>query len=46
MNYRNSGAVYLRSCGRLLEVGNITVFRALGSINYLAAINLVGVMNP
>jgi hypothetical protein len=46
MNYWNSGATCSRSCGRLVEDGNITVFRALGSINYLAAVKLVAAMNP
>jgi hypothetical protein len=47
MNYWNSGATCSMSCGgRLLEDSNITVFRALGSINYLAAVKLIAAMNP
>jgi predicted ATPase with chaperone activity len=46
MNYRNSDGTCSRSCGRPLEDGNITVFRALGSINYLAAVKLVAAMKP
>jgi Magnesium chelatase, subunit ChlI len=45
-NCLNSGATCSRSCAKPLEDGNITVSRALGSINYPAAVMLVAAMNP
>ena len=43
---RSSGATFSRSCGSRSEDGNITVSRALGSINYPAGVMLVAAMNP
>jgi hypothetical protein len=46
MNYWNSGATCSMSCGgRLLEDGNITVFRASAQ-SIIAAAKLIAAMNP
>jgi hypothetical protein len=46
MNYWNSGGATARGHAVEDEDGNITVFRAFGSIDYIAVVKLAAAINP